>query len=394
VIKRPSDDWRTEELRSELEEERLPPFRSALATETSWRRASRTDSTAELTASLLLRAGDDGLTRAQIEEFFASSFGGRDFAESLPQALTVLSDELFAYVDEGAYRLTVLGKEATNAVIPLRVASGFAQLIRDFLWIDSSDRYLGHWQPIDHLLVLNLLWDGAPKFRRYSANLARQVTDWVESSDHDSMLFTQWIHGQRGHSKADQLSGSLNISPPNDSRQNDDAEWMRQRAYIAALLSIVLMERGRGRLIDDIVRQYDVKNLEGVEERWRDDMLWLLNGLSRILEIRTFYYHLREECKADNERVKRLERLLGRMRRQTYDLQEELKYLSPLGPALRDIRRLAGGGVGVATIRKLESAGVNSLRELYRLGIEGMRAHGVRKDIAKRIVMYLRRRAA
>ncbi len=234
--------------------------------------------------------------------------------------------------------------------------------------------------------------ESAPKLRRYSKTLLEQVTNWAESSENESMLYSQWFHGQEGHSQADQVLGSLGVSPPDDKRRIDDAEWMRQRAYAATLQSIVLVERGRGKRSADIMRQYGVKNLDGIEERWRDDMLWLLNGLGRLLEIRVFYYHLREECQASDERVKRLKRLLGRMRHQTFELQEQLKYCSPLGPALRDIRQVAGGGVGVQTIRKLEAAGIQNLQDLNKLGLDGMLGHGVRRDIAKRIQLYLRRR--
>jgi hypothetical protein len=224
--------------------------------------------------------------------------------------------------------------------------------------------------------------------------LIEQVTDWAEGSDHASVLFSQWIHGEEGHSKADQVLGSLGLSMPEDIRQQNTAEWMRQRAYVATMQSIILVERGQGKRIADINRQYDLKNLEGVEERWRDSMLWLLNGLAKILEIRTFYFHLREDCEASDERVKRLKRLLGRMRYQTYELQEQLKYCSPLGPVLRDIRQVTRGGVGVQTIRTLEQAGITNLQQIQQLGIDGLRGAGIRRDIAQRIMMYLRRRLA
>ena len=86
--------------------------------------------------------------------------------------------------------------------------------------------------------------------------------------------------------------------------------------------------------------------------------------------------------------------MLGNMRHQVYDLQEKLKYCSPLGPALRDMKRLTGGGVGVQTIRKLEAAGITNLLQLQRLGTDGIVALGVRRDITKRIQLYLRRRMA
>lgn len=394
VLKRPSDDWRTDDLRLQLDEERLPPFNSTLTEGDTPDDSSRLRRVTELCASLLSRTNRDGLAEAEIERFFARSLGATEYVAQVMPALKLLESDTLAYEEAGKFRLTVLGDESTKAVLPSKITAGFAQLIRDFLSIDDDDRFLGQWQPIDHLIVLNLLHEGAPKLRRYSKALAEQVTNWAEASDNESMLYSQWFHGQEGHSKADQVLGSLGVSVPDDKRRTNDAERMRQRAYVTAFQSIVLLERGRGRSIDQITRQYEVKNLAGVEERWRDEMLWLLNGLSRVLEIRAFYYHLREECGANDERIRRVKRLFGRMRHQTYELQEQLKYCSPLGPALRDIRQVAGGGVGVQTIRKLEEAGIQDLKSLYQLGLEGMLVHGVRRDIARRIQLYLQRRMA
>ena len=141
-------------------------------------------------------------------------------------------------------------------------------------------------------------------------------------------------------------------------------------------------------------RNFEVNNLAGIEERWRDDFLWLLAGIAKLLEVKCFYYHLREECNADSERIKRIEQLLKRMKNQIYDLMESLKYCSPLGPVFRDIRKFMGGGVGETTIRTLEENGIRNLKDLYDLDYYKMLSFGIRKDIAKKIQIYLRRRAA
>jgi helicase len=76
------------------------------------------------------------------------------------------------------------------------------------------------------------------------------------------------------------------------------------------------------------------------------------------------------------------------------DLQEQIKYCSALGPFLRELKRSAGSrsGVGIQSIRKLEDSGVKSFAEVRALGLNGIIAQGVRKDIAKRISLFARKR--
>jgi hypothetical protein len=59
-------------------------------------------------------------------------------------------------------------------------------------------------------------------------------------------------------------------------------------ACLAAFQSVVLYERGQGKGIESLTRQWGIKNLEGVEERWRDDFLWLLSGVAQMLDVRSF----------------------------------------------------------------------------------------------------------
>jgi hypothetical protein len=124
-------------------------------------------------------------------------------------------------------------------------------------------------------------------------------------------------------------------------------------------------------------------------------LLWLLFGLAQLLDVRTFYYHLKEDCQADLERVQRVKRLLSRMRYQVFELQEQIKYCSPLGPLLREIRRTAPKDkikIGVQSIRRLEDAGVSSLKELMGVGVDELVKLGVRRGLAEQIQGYVRRR--
>lgn len=130
--------------------------------------------------------------------------------------------------------------------------------------------------------------------------------------------------------------------------------------------------------------------------RWRDDMLWLLSGIGKLLDIRTFYYHLREECSANPDRVRMVKRHLRAMNRQVYELQESLKYCSPLGSILHAIRRThgkrTGSVIGIQSIRTLEDAGISRVGQLAELGEEELVAFGVKRRFARQVVRYLRQR--
>ena len=85
------------------------------------------------------------------------------------------------------------------------------------------------------------------------------------------------------------------------------------------------------------------------------------------------------------------------MQVQAFELQERLKYCSPLGGALIRIRNLfrnaEGPVTGLGTIKKLEAAGISSLMQLQALSSGDLQRLGIRKDFAKQIAAYLRRRA-
>jgi helicase len=164
---------------------------------------------------------------------------------------------------------------------------------------------------------------------------------------------------------------------------------------LATFNAIVLFERSMGHSVVDLERQYGIVNLEGVEERWRDTMIWLLAGIAQVLDIKSFYFHLKEECGADQERVKAVKQLLASMRMQALELVEQVKYASPLGGLVLAMRRRNGkAGVGVESIRKLEHAGVTQLAQIARLSPMELREFGLRGDVAQRIAAHLKLAAA
>lgn len=199
------------------------------------------------------------------------------------------------------------------------------------------------------------------------------------------MLYRDWIRGEKGASRADQLLGSLGMVLTPDAS--------RQHAYLAVLRAVVLYERGKGASASDLERRWSISNLVGVEEQWRDTMLWMTSAFSKILETRCFFYCLKEHCQADLHRIRRVTRVFRMMRQQLFGLQEHLKYCSPLGGILRSMRRSHVGAVGPATIRRLEGAGIANLSDLAPLSTDELVNLGIRRNAARTIRSYVLRRS-
>jgi hypothetical protein len=63
------------------------------------------------------------------------------------------------------------------------------------------------------------------------------------------------------------------------------------------LAAVVLDERSRGESLNSDAG-WGLSGLDGIEEPWRDTVLWLLSGHTALFEVRGFYHHLRETCSA------------------------------------------------------------------------------------------------
>ena len=398
VIVRPKDGWQVEELVAALQTEALPSLQSAL--ERELKRSVQAGEMPAITpqiAALLSRWHEKGTTLELLKTFLGRSLGGQHLVSQVETAMTWLEGHWLAYKEpeQERYFLTVLGKKATRAVLPLPLAANYAQLLRDLISVDPDDELLKQWRSLDHLLVLNLLSERPPNLRRYSAKLMQQVDAWCEAHPNQTpLLFRKWIWGQPGNSRVSELLGSLGLQAPKAGKEAE--EWAHRAGYLAMFRSMVLWERSQGVRSEEVERQFGVQGLEGIEERWRDELLWLLSGVAKLLDIRTFYYHLKENCEADFRRVKRVKPCLKQMERQLYELQEQLKYCSPLGSLLCEVRRLAPQGrtkPGFQSIRRLEEAGIVSLKELMSLGVNDLVKLGLQRRLAEQVKAYLRRRS-
>lgn len=380
--------WELEDLANKFREEELPALTSSFQPQRSGNAALNLTATCEMALKHLTRF-EDGQTNEQVEIFFRDSLGGSMIQDSLQPSIQWLSDPcrmLIGRNESDHLVSTALGAHAIRSTLPLNIAAGVGQLIRDLLELDPDDQYLQQWSPLDHLIALDLLSDRSPSLRRFSEPLAEQANAWIEAFQGPKpLLYREWIRGAKTHSKAAELLGSLGIECDSDLKA-------RSLGYLSTFRSIILQDRGNGIPVSDIERRWNVENLSGIEEQWRDTMIWLLNALARVMETRCFYFHLKEHCDADQKRVKRIERCFRTMRRQIFGLQDHLKFCSPLGGLLKSIKRTGAKGIGVQTIRKLEREGVQSIADLASWSLEDYQRIGIQKPAGKKFLNYLRRR--
>lgn len=393
ALVRPNDRWSSSELVAQVKQEPLPELRSSF--DLPAQRASRSQasemmtSVVPLVASQLARHPETGISEDDLRQFFSKSLGGNHLACRVTEALTWLTDpsRLLAFRnEEGRYQATTLGLFTIRSTLPVEIASAAGQLIRDILQLDNQDSSLSQWTPLDHLILLECLSERSPSLRRFSKDLTGQIDAWMEGHPSEvPMLYRDWIRGESGASRADQLLGSLGMI------QTSDAS--RQHAYLAVLRAVVLYERGKGAAATDLERRWSISNLGGIEEQWRDTMLWMTAAFSRIVETRCFFYCLKEHCHADLHRIRKVNRIFRMMRQQLFGLHEHLKYCSPLGGILKSMRRTQEARIGPATIRRLELAGVTNLSVLAALSVDQLVQLGVRRNAARTISSYVRRRS-
>jgi helicase len=405
VLVRPEDDWDASELAQSLAEERIEPIRSSFeqapltsAGAPSRDRGSNDSAVASVVASCLSRTAADGISKASLRTVLDNTLAGQPLASRIEEAVRWLSatERHLAYMDDqDLVHLTVLGRAGIQSMLPLEVVAGIGQLVRDLLSLDPTGKLLKRWSCVDHLLIVSLLSDRTPKMRRFSEALAGQLDAWHEAlpNTDKSLLFAEWIARSASTSKAGELFGSLGIVAGQKQKQADSA---RNKAYTCMLSAAVMHQRANGVSITDLESRWSISGLAGIEENWRDTMLWLISGLNNLFEIRAFYHHLRENCEADVDQIKDVKRYLRDIRYQGYELMERIKHCSPLGGLLRGLQALYadrdGQTAGIGTIRKLESAGIESIRQVASLSVGDLVQIGVQRRFALQIRRYVERK--
>ena len=404
-LHKPSDTWELEALQGELESLTIPQLRSTLVSRglgLDWN--GRDDDhgkeprLAELVLSLLGRHCESGLTPEALNHFVSNTMEGGEAIAEIQAALVWLSRPGFvlAYQDKAEqWKPTVLGTTTIRASMDLTAAAGVANLLRDLLSVDSDDKLIGRLEMLDLLLLTELVATRTAVTKRFSKDLGEQVDGWIDRSDAKPAMFTEWIRGTKDHSKADEVFGSLGIMPNKSAGRGNAPEKARQFAYLATMRSIVLWQRANGIRSEDLERRWKLSGLAEAEQTWRDDRLFLLAGMSKLFEIRCIFYHLKEECGASDERIQRVKRILADLATSCHQLMNMLGWCSPLGPIFVRLRRTqskAGKALPAkATMAQLEQGGFDSAERLAKVSLDDLRRLGVRKDLAKLIVGFMRR---
>jgi superfamily II DNA/RNA helicase len=383
------------ELQVQLETTNLPAIRSVFAAKTENDRASGVEHPmAKMVLSFLARRPEKNFLAEEVEYFIANTMNGSEVVDSCLPALRWLgnSSNLLVFENEGEWTSTRLGQATIRGSLPLKMAAGLGQLIRDLLSIDDTDQILLGFSMLDLLLLTELISERPMIRKPFSEEMAGQVDDWASMNDTKSVIFQNWIRGKKGFSKADEILGSLGFDLTKKTGTKSDAA--RKVAYQAMLRSIILWQRAHGALSADLERRWKVNDLDEIQEPWRDDRLFLLGAISNIWDVRCFFYHLKEECQAGDERTLRVKRALQRMKGMSLRMMNLVAWCSTLGPVFLRLRSLIGDSgqiPGLTTMRRLEEVGISDVTNLRSCSTTDLIKAGVRKDLANKIVSFLRR---
>jgi hypothetical protein len=224
--------------------------------------------------------------------------------------------------------------------------------------------------------------------------MAAQVDNWTSRDETKSVIFQNWIRGQKGFSKASEILGSLSIDH-GDKAANKE-ETARKLGYQAMLRACILWRLAHGALPADIERSWKVNDLNDIQESWRDDRLFLLGAMRNLWEIRCYFFHLKEECLAGDERILRVKRALQRMQGMSLRLMNLISWCSPLGPVFIRLRSSNSGNSksspAQGTMRRLEEAGISDVEKLRACSLDDLVKIGLRKELAGQILTFLKRR--
>ena len=332
---------------------------------------------------ILSRTGS--MTVNSLEEYLNHTFAGKQFSE-IQTLLSQLSRWKLAYKDESTneYQLTRLGSVGCNCYMPPSSVANIGQFIRDLLSDDPSGLHLKKFTDIDYLILLCLSSNEIRPIGRYSKAMEAKIEGYMESLplQEKSYLYQKWIK-----TDPDSIMGSARISVP--SKEN------RKIALQATFTGMFLYELSRGHPSTVLDKYYSV-NTDEIQEKYRDNLIWLLFGLEKMMEVRCFYYHLKENCEAPPEMVNSVEHALRQCSSKIFDLISNVKFRSVFGEMIRGIKRVykkADRYPSDGTIRKLESAGILSLRDLIGKKPQDLVSIGIKKEYADLIIGYIRKRA-
>ena len=378
-----TDQRQADQLRVEIEYPKYRELKSALLLQP---RAGDNDPAVAAINGFLAKVATNGIELETLRLFWSGSLVGPEGARIAEAAVRWLSDgaRLLAFEENDRVSSTRLGQVSAKSAVPPAIAAGIGQFIRDLLHLDEGGQILGSWTALDSLILAELLAPTTFNLRRYSQELKGSVVTWMETSTVKSVLFREWLKGD----SAQEVLNSLGIERENMSPKQDS-----EFALLAVQRAIVLWELGGGTRGEDLERRWQLRELSGIEEKWRDERLWLLGGIAEIFEIRCFFFCLKAELQAPEDRILKTKRHLQRMRLMTYDVLGRIKYCTPVGGFITQAKRSGAKlAIGPITLEKIDSLGVSSVAELLSTPDEAFKKAGIPNRIINQLRSYMRRR--
>ncbi len=333
---------------------------------------------------ILNRCGPTTLRR--LNEYLSYTLGGSKF-EDLPKILRYLSDWKLAYFDENTneYQLTHLGKVSSHCYLPPVTAANFGQLIRDLLLDKPDGTHISQLSLIDYLIILCLVSNENRPVARYSKALINKINGWMEALrlEEKSYLYRKWIVNA-----PDELLGAASVT--------HDKSNAEKYVYQCTFTAMMIYDLSRGLTYSQIKDFYGV-DIDEIQEKLRDNAIWVLCGFEQLLEVKSFYFHLKNNCDVDVDHIKSVDNAFRRASKQIFALVPNLKFRSNLGELVRGIKRVyphADSYPGEGTIRKLEENGFMSIKDLIGKTPSDLIRIGVKREYADLICGYIRRRMA
>lgn len=324
------------------------------------------------------------VTLPGLEAYFHNTWGGDRFT-NLQSTLRKLSAWKLVHLreDTNEYALTHLGRTASQCYLPPVTAANIGQLFRDLLTANPGGEHITNLKPIDFLIILCLVSDETRPLVRYSKALVSKIHAYMESLplEEKSYLYRTWIS-----SSPAALFGSARV----DACGADAEKWVNLSTYTA----MFLYDLSRG-LPPARLKDFYKVDSEEIQEKLRDNALWILSGIEQILEVKSFYFHLKENCGAAVKQIRQVDHAFSASSKTIFALIANLKFRSPLGELLRGIKRVfphADRYPGEGTLRRLESAGFTSIRSFVGKTPADLVALGIQQTYADLIISYIRKR--
>ena len=325
------------------------------------------------------------ITEKKIADYLENTLCGNLF-EELPIILKCLTDWKLAHLDEDTneYQLTHLGEVASQCYLPPLTAANFGQLFRDLLSDKRDGSHISQLTPIDLLIILCIISDENRPIARYSKSMKEKVKGYMEGLplEEKSYLFRTWAENA-----PDALMGSCDVT---NSVKNPE-KYICQCIWSAMLIYDI----SRG-ISPASLRSFYGMDTEEIQEKLRDNAIWILCGLENLMEVKSFYYHLKTNCEAETEDIASVDQAFRKGSKTIFALIANLKYRSKLGEMVRSIKRIFPGEPsypGDNTLRKLQENGINTIKDIVGKSVEDLAALGIRHDYAALIVSYIKKRA-